>query len=60
MEARESRPVLEDANVVEEGAWQQETFFGDADFAEATLEGMAAFAEEQETIFLEELRAEVA
>ena len=60
MEAREPLTALEDANVMGEGAWEEETFFGDADFAKATLEGMAAFAEGQETILLEELRAEVA
>ena len=40
--------------------WQEEAFGGDADFAKTTLEAMDAFAEGQETILLEELRAEVA
>ena len=60
MESKESPTVLDDANTIGEGAWQEEAFFGDADFAKATLDGMAAFAEGQETILLEELRAEVA
>ena len=60
MESRESFTALDDANATGEGAWQEEAFFGDADFAKATLEGMAAFTEGQETILLEELRAEVA
>ena len=60
MESREFLTALDDANATGESAGQEEAFFGDADFAKATLEGMAAFAEGQETISLEELRAEVA
>ena len=37
MEARESLTALDDANVMGEGAWEEEAFFGDADFAKATL-----------------------
>ena len=60
METRESLNTLDDADAAGEGVRQEEAFFGDADFAKATLEGMAAFAEGQETILLEDLRAEVA
>ena len=60
METREFLTALDDASATGEEGWDEEAFFGDADFANATLEGMAAFAEEQETILLEELRAEVA
>lgn len=60
MESREFLTALDDANDTGEGPRQEEAFFGDADFSKATLEGMAAFAEGQETISLEELRAEVA
>ena len=58
---RRSRPAkMPEINDRQGDDWQQEVFSGDADFAEATLEEMAAFAEGQETILLEELRAEFA
>ena len=52
--------AVEDSNTKAREAWQEEVFGGDTDFAEATLEGMAAFAEGQETIMLEELKSELA
>ena len=60
MQTRSPIFTSEYVNATEEGDWQEEAFFGDADFAKATLEGMAAFAAGEETILLEELRAEVA
>ena len=58
---KRSRPTaMEEVNGTKEDGWQQEEFGGDTDFAIATLEGMAAFAEGQETMLLEELRAEIA
>ena len=60
MQKRSPLDAMEDGNTKAGEAWQEEVFGGDTDFAEATLEGMAAFAEGQETIVLEELRSEVA
>ena len=51
---------VEGASLTKDDALLDEAFFGDADFANATLAGMAAFAEGKESILLEELRAEVA
>ena len=58
---RRPRPAeVSEVNDTPGDDWQQEVFSGDADFVKDTLEGMAAFAEGQETILLEELRAEIA
>ena len=60
MQTRTPIVQLEDTGVEEGGTFQEQTFFGDADFAKATLEGRTAFAEGQETISLKDLRAEIA
>lgn len=60
MQTRISLAATEEAKDTRVETWQEEPFGGDAEFAKATLEAMKAFAEGQETILLEELRAEVA
>ena len=60
METRRSVAADTSVNINEGSSWEDDAFSGDAEFAKSTLEGMAAFSEGQETISLEELRAEVA
>ncbi len=60
MQTRTPAVQVEDTGVTEGGTCQEEAFFGDADFGKASLEGRTAFAEGQETILLEDLRAEIA
>lgn len=60
MQKRTPLATKEEAKDTIADAWLEEAFGGDAEFAEATLDAMSAFAEGQQTILLEELRAEVA
>lgn len=54
--ARASQP--RDAGHPENAAQPEDACSGDDDFAEATLEGIKAFADGKDAISLEELRAE--
>ena len=60
MQPRPQLGTAEGDDVTEGGTCLEETFPMDGDFAKATLEERAAFAEGQETILLEELRPEIA
>ncbi len=60
MQARPFLAATERAKDTRADTWREEVWEGDADFVKATLEAMDAFAKGQETILLEELRAEIA
>ena len=60
MQTRIPPITVEDGNTGGVGTSQDKVFFEDTEFGKATLKEMAAFAEGQDTILLEELRAEVA